>query len=147
VKNRIASIYLHRGEGEAFQIMLHNQSDRSSDGIIADANNLLAKSSETAPKEGGYHKVDVTVTWDDGDHLAFTYGMKHQSAEGYTTFADDLSHTLRFHGGLLTDEELKAYQGFPNGRYDYDEYLNEVLGAQHEELRALYAARFATLSA
>lgn len=85
-KKKIESIRIERVEGlitECVSVEAMN---------FSMANLILLIWAKTAPKSGGYHKVDFAITYEDGEQYKGRYDMKHSSIE----IPDLRKHVLEF---------------------------------------------------
>ncbi|WP_323016439.1 hypothetical protein [Castellaniella sp.] len=85
----------------------------------AQANALLHTWSDTAPKNGGYDKVDFSVTWSDASEPAYKgrYDLKHWECPGeQCDLAAHVREYLEFYAGIahpahLTEEQYRKHVG------------------------------------
>jgi hypothetical protein len=81
--------------------------------IWAAADKVLFDWSSTAPKEGGYDKVDFGIIYDDGEKYTGRYDLKHHSVE-YPNLAKHVYDFVRFtagkYKGALSQEEYERFK-------------------------------------
>jgi len=89
---RIQKITVQRAEGPSGQDFdLHIFEGLE---CVDQADQFLSKISETAPREGGYHKVDVKVTLLNGEEYGLRHDVKHWLCPDNDTCI--LTHLRRF---------------------------------------------------
>jgi hypothetical protein len=94
---RAAQIKINRGEGP-----IHECGERVFTGTACweMAELHLFVSSGTAPREGGYDKCDVEITWGDGAEVYTTrYDMVHRMCENFETLEQHVRRAWRFYSG------------------------------------------------
>lgn len=71
--------------------------------------------SSTAPRNGGYDKCDVEITWGDGaESYRFRYDMVHRMCDNFETLAKCVRRAWRFYSGEhcpshMTPERYRAF--------------------------------------
>ena len=127
---KVHRVWLNRVEGQKGQ--LGQTTARSLD----EANRILKTAAITAPKDGGHHKVDFKVTWEDGEKYEGRYDLTYAD-----TWKPDLGNTIRrfmnFYGGLerpphMTDEQYEAVVAANEQRADVSrqDYIDFLKGRQ-----------------
>jgi hypothetical protein len=75
---------------------------------FAEAQAVLIKWGQTAPKGGGYDKVDFSVVWEDGEHYKGRYDMVYGGMESDgATLASHISDYLTFLTGSRKPDHMK----------------------------------------
>jgi hypothetical protein len=96
---------------------------------------LAREWSATAPKGGGYDKVDVAVTWADGTQYAFRFDMTKDCAEG-NTLGETMRSGIRFYSGQHCPSHmtLKRYRNFLDECVptETQERFTQMLDGKHE---------------
>ena len=111
---KVRSITLTRAEGRHGEvdkpITLHKGQHPD---IWAAADKVLFGWSTTAPKEGGYHKCDFVVEYEDGEKYTGRFDLYHYSIE-YPHLAEHMYDFVRFtsgkYKGALTQEEYDRFK-------------------------------------
>lgn len=77
------------------------------------ADAVLRKWAETAPKGGGYDKVDFKITWEDGETYKGRYDLVRED-ETKADLARHMKEFCSFHGGLWCPPHMKneVYEEF-----------------------------------
>lgn len=104
----IKSIWLNRAEGPNWDLGERTVSS------FEDANRVLRKWAETAPKGGGYDKVDFKVTWEDGETYEGRYDLVREDTSK-ASLEKHMREFCSFHGGLWCPPHMK--------RQAYDEFI------------------------
>ena len=76
---------------------------------LAEANEILVRNAETAPKGGAYDKHDFLIEFEDGEVYQGRIDVHHPSYEKPEKIGEHVIHHLRFYGGLCTPEELPSH--------------------------------------
>lgn len=124
---RAKEITLTRAEGLHSEvdkpITLHRQQHPD---IWAAADKVLFDWSWTAPKGGGYDKIDFTIVYDDGEKYTGRYDLRHYSDE-YPHLAKHVYDFVRFtagkYKGALTQEEYDRFKEQPHFKKLSPEFL------------------------
>jgi len=104
----VKSIWLDRAEGPNWDL-----GERTVASFEA-ADQVLRKWAETAPKGGGYNKVDFKVTWKDGETYEGRYDLVREDMLK-ASLSTHIREFCSFHGGLWCPSHLK--------RAEYDKYI------------------------
>jgi hypothetical protein len=102
-KIAVKKIEITRGEGPSVECGITHicMSWEAADSILYDM-------SKTAPRTGGYDKTDFVITFKDGEEYSGRYDLKHHSIED-VSLSGHVVDFVRFHGGLLTKEQLPSH--------------------------------------
>jgi hypothetical protein len=77
----------------------------------AKAHDFLSKVCHNGPRNGGYHKCDVSVGWADGDSYALRYDAAHPDSAVYDgQLADRIRKHLEFQAGLYCPAHMTEVQ-------------------------------------
>lgn len=99
----VASIKLHRAEGP--HELLRNGLGEAHMASFREADRVLSGWGYSAPKEGGYDKVDFTVTWADGNTYKGRYdlhypGRPNDEGRTYPDLAKHIRDFVTFSTGM-----------------------------------------------
>ncbi len=133
-KIKARSITLQRAEGATGRDHFSRRTltatkERS---VWQQADSLLLEWSQTAPKGGGYHKVDFTVTYEDGETYSGRYDLRHWSEE-YPSLAKHMRSFVAFHAGEycpphMTEEQYQRImqtEPFTSQKPKYRKFLEK----------------------
>lgn len=70
----------------------------------------LWAASSTAPRTGGYDKIDFVVTWEDGETYTGVYDLTHPSVGGAPSLPTHMRAFLRFYAGEVCPPHLTRAQ-------------------------------------
>jgi hypothetical protein len=90
---KVTEIWLNRAEGPTQDV---GQKKVKS---FADANRVIKNWATSAPKNGGYDKVDFKVTWEDGEVYEGRYDMTYEDT-WKANIGDQIRRFMLFHSGL-----------------------------------------------
>jgi hypothetical protein len=90
---RVKKVWLNRAEGPTK--LLTGPRTASS---LEDADRIIKGWATSAPKDGGYDKVDFKVTWDDGEIYEGRYDMVYADS-WKANIGDQIRRFLSFYGG------------------------------------------------
>jgi hypothetical protein len=86
----VTSIWLRRAEGPTSECVEATLS------TFAEADRQIRKWARSAPKGGGYDKVDFLVKWSNGDSYEGRFDMKRDHTTGGDFLQDQIRQHLRF---------------------------------------------------
>lgn len=139
---KLKSIVLHRAEGPTTDC-----GEVTVDSFFA-AQTQLRRWSRTAPKGGGYDKVDVLIEWQDGSQYGLRYDMVRDciDRDGRTLALDDeVRACLRFRAGRwcpphMTQKKYQDYLAETNGDGQFAALCARLLDGDYEGVRPIRAA-------
>lgn len=100
----VTSIRLRRAEGPTCECVEVNLS------TFAEVDRQIRKWAVSAPKGGGYDKVDFLVKWDNGDSYDGRFDMKRDHVTGGHFLQDQIRQHLRFITGDYCPPHMTAEQ-------------------------------------
>ena len=90
-----------------------------------DAQHIINVNSQTAPKDYGYDKHDVTIEWEDGNKYKFRLDVYNsEQGEGLTSLVNEMNQGAEFYSGRHKPEHWTDSQY----KHFLDEYV--VVGTQ-----------------
>lgn len=116
------AIHIHRVEGQESEITL--MAAAKGPCVWKQANDKLCEWARTAPlTERGYHKVDFSIFYDNGQQFSSRYALTDGTAHN---LAEHIKNELHFYAGKLCPSYLKEE--------DYRQYLqgHELLHQGHQ---------------
>lgn len=121
------SIRLERAEGRVHEC---ESVTFSSPSVWEDAGRRLFSWSMTAPREGGYHKCDFCVTYEDGETYEGRYDLVHHTVERPSL---ERNH-VDFSAGEWTPPHMTKER--------HDAYLRDVVGAEKVDAYRKFRAEY-----
>ena len=113
-KIKARSITLQRAEGAIGRDDFSPRTITAKEGknVWEQADCLLFEWSQTAPRGSGYHKVDFTVKYEDGETYSGRYDLVHWNEE-YPSLAKHMRSFVTFHAGKwcpphMTEEQYRS---------------------------------------
>jgi hypothetical protein len=98
----VLSITIARLEGRDADLLTRNVAS------FAEADAVLARWSETAPKMGGYDKCAVVVTWASGDVYETRFDLAHPTSRPNARLAHHVRSELEFWSGAQCPAHMTA---------------------------------------
>jgi len=121
-KISVTSIYLNRAEG------LTKELEERTVHSLNEADEVLRRWARTAPKTGGYHKIDFQILWADGETYTGRYDLKYEDTTKSNLIGSQVQHYLAFHAGIFCPQHLSREQ--------YEAYL-ERFGGEEKKAEAM----------
>lgn len=133
------SITLNRAEGRTSELVGPKTVHGGADSVWDRANALLRSWSQSAPKDGSYHKTDFVVTYADGETYEGRYDLVHFTVER-PDIADHMRAFVMLMAGLrkpshMTDEQYERYLAnwSESDREKYREFLDRYQIGDEDE--------------